>query len=266
MEKTYDLVDIGVNLAHRSFNTDRKQAVERAFAAGVRTMVVTGTSLVASQAGLRIAREYPGRLFATAGVHPHDSRNCTEATLPELRQLATHKEVVAIGECGLDFNRDFSPRPQQEQWFEAQVALAEELRLPLFLHERDAQERFCAILKAVRKTTPGVVHCFTGTREALQAYLEMGLHIGITGWICDERRGTHLRELVKEIPLSRLMIETDAPFLLPRTLPAKTKDSRNEPAYLPQVLHTLAECLAKPAVEVAQATTRTAREFFRLNG
>jgi TatD DNase family protein len=264
MKEWHDIVDIGVNLAHRSFRADRKQVVERAFAAGVRTMVITGTSVVGSQEGVRIAPEYPGQLFATAGVHPHDSRNCTEATISELRRFATHREVVAIGECGLDFNRDFSPRPQQEKWYEAQVALAEELQKPLFLHERDARQRFCEILTAVRKSVPAVLHCFTGTREELKIYLDLGLHLGITGWICDERRGTHLRELVREIPLDRLMIETDAPFLVPRTMPTKPKDGRNEPAFLPYVLQAVADCLGKPVPAVAEVTTKTAREFFRL--
>ena len=265
MNESHDIIDIGVNLAHRSFRADRKQVIERAFAAGVQRMVITGTSVVGSQEGVRIAREYPGQLFATAGVHPHDSRNCTDATLSELRHLATHKEVVAIGECGLDFNRDFSPRPQQEKWFEAQVALAEEFQMPLFLHERDARQRFCEILAAGRKSVPAVLHCFRGAREELKTYLEMGLHIGVTGWICDERRGMHLRELIKEIPLNRLMIETDAPFLAPRTMPTKPKDGRNEPAFLTYVLVAVADCLAKPLAAVAEATRKTAREFFRLN-
>jgi TatD DNase family protein len=264
MNEPHDIVDIGVNLAHRSFRADRKQVIERAFAAGVRRMVITGTSVGGSQEGVQIAREYPGQLFATAGVHPHYSRNCTGSTISELRHLATHEEVVAIDECGLDFNRDFSPPPQQEKWYEAQVALTEELQKPLFLHERDARRRFCEILAAGRKGVPAVLHCFTGAREELKTYLNMGLHIGITGWICDERRGAHLRELVKEIPLDRLMIETDAPFLAPRTMPSKPKDSRNEPAYLMHVLLAVAECLAKPAAAMAEATTKTARAFFRL--
>ncbi len=262
--ESYNIIDIGVNLAHRSFDADRKQVIERAFAAGVRTMVATGTSLAGSQGVLHIAQEYPHRIFATAGVHPHDSRNCSEETISELRRLAANEAVVAVGECGLDFNRDFSPRPQQEKWFEAQVALAEELQMPLFLHERDAQLRFCEIFATVRKSVPAVVHCFTGTSKELKAYLEMDLHIGITGWICDGRRGLHLRELVKEIPPERLMIETDAPYLIPRTMPTRPKDGRNEPALLPHVLQTVADCLGKPAAEVAELTTKTAREFFRI--
>lgn len=259
-----ELVDIGVNLGHDSFRSDREQVLQRAFAAGVRTMVVTGTSIQASEEAVEIARQYPGRIFATAGVHPHDSRHCTEGTIPELRRLAGRPEVVAIGECGLDFNRNFSPRPEQEKWFEAQITLAEELQMPLFLHERDARERFCQILEGARKTVPAVIHCFTGNGEDLKAYLDLGLHIGITGWICDERRGRHLHELVKEIPLDRLMLETDAPFLLPRTMPKRPKDGRNEPAFLTWVLQTVAECLGKQPPEVAAATTKTARNFFRI--
>ncbi len=148
MESSHHITDIGANLAHRSFQKDRKDVFERALAAGVRTMIITGTSLAGSQEAVRIAREYPDKLFATAGVHPHDSRNCTDGTISELQRLAGQEEVVAIGECGLDFNRDFSPRPQQEKWFEAQVALAEELEMPFFLHERDAHKRFCEILGA----------------------------------------------------------------------------------------------------------------------
>ncbi len=130
MDNTLDIVDIGVNLAHRSFQNDRKEVIERAFGAGVRRMIITGTNLAASEAAVRMARESPNHLFATAGVHPHDSRNCTDQTIAELCRLAASDEVVAIGECGLDFNRDFSPRPLQEKWFEAQVALAEELEMP----------------------------------------------------------------------------------------------------------------------------------------
>jgi TatD DNase family protein len=260
----HDIIDIGVNLAHRSFHADLDDVIARAFAAGVTTMVITGSSVANSREAQHIASRYPRKLFATAGVHPHDSRNCDDGTLDQLRALAKSEQVVAIGECGLDFNRDFSPRSDQEKWFAAQVDLAEELQMPLFLHERDAHQRFREILSAHRRGTPAVLHCFTGTRDELRAGLDLGLYIGITGWICDERRGTHLRELVREIPFDRLMIETDAPFLLPRSMPNRPKDGRNEPAFLPHVLKTVAECLGKSVAEVATATTQTAREFFKL--
>jgi TatD DNase family protein len=260
------LIDIGVNLGHASFNNDRKQVIERALAAGVYKMVVTGTSVKSSLEAQALASRHPEILTSTAGVHPHNAKNCNNETLKALRDLAKQKEVVAIGECGLDFNRDFSPRPLQEQWFEAQVELACELRLPLFLHERDAHQRFFEILSKFRNQfEAAVVHCFTGSGEELDAYLELDLHIGITGWICDERRGLHLRDLVRRIPLDRLMLETDAPFLTPRNIQPKPKEGRNESAFLPYVLRSVATALGKSAEEVADATTKTARAFFQLD-
>ncbi|MEP0873348.1 TatD family hydrolase [Trichocoleus desertorum AS-A10] len=259
------LVDIGVNLTNAAFDHDRPLVIERAIAAGVGTMILTGTTVDTSQAAQVLARHYPGTLYSTAGVHPHDVRHCDAATVSRLRELSSHPEVVAIGECGLDYNRDYSPRPEQEYWFEAQLQLACELKLPLFLHERDAHQRFLEILQPYRsQLTAAVVHCFTGNAEELKAYLDWDLHIGITGWICDERRGLHLQELVAQIPLDRLMLETDAPYLTPRTLRPKPKGGRNEPAFLPQVLQTVASAIAKPVEEVAQATTATAYQFFQL--
>jgi TatD DNase family protein len=258
-------VDIGVNLTHRSFADDRDRVVDRAVAAGVTTMIVTGTSEASSRAAQALAAERPGVLRSTVGVHPHDASRCDAGTIERLRALARLPGVVAIGECGLDFNRDFSPRPIQEQWFEAQLVLAAELALPVFLHERDAHARFVAILRAHRPSlVDAVVHCFTGTAAELDAYLELGACIGITGWICDERRGLALRKLTAAIPLDRLMIETDAPFLAPRDL--RPKVSRNEPAYLPHILAAIAAERREPLEVVAAATTATARRVFRLDG
>ena len=261
-----ELVDIGVNLMHRSFANDRVAVIERAFAAGVRTMIVTATDLNDVLPALFIAQEFPDKIFTTAGVHPHYSQRCNDETIQNLRKWAQTKNVVAIGECGLDFNRDFSPRPIQEKWFTAQIALAEELQIPLFLHERDTEQRFLEILAAHRKDVPGILHCFSGDGDALTAYLDLGLFIGITGWICDPRRGIHLREIIRQIPFDRLMIETDAPFLSPRPKPPGVKDHRNEPSFLPDVLKTVSECLGKSPAEVAERTTKTAKEFFGIPG
>jgi TatD DNase family protein len=226
-------------------------------------MVITGTSESESQAAHALARSHPGTLYATAGVHPHNARHWRPETPALLKTLATAAEVVAIGETGLDFNRDFSPRPVQERVLEAQLELASALGAPLFLHERDAHERLIDILKAYRShLSAAVVHCFTGSRQALFAYLDLDLHIGITGWICDERRGLHLRELVRDIPADRLMIETDAPYLLPRDLVPRPKDRRNEPGFLPHVARAVAAYRASPVEAVADAATRTAKEFF----
>lgn len=207
-------------------------------------MVITGTSLADSEQALQLCGELDegGRLFTTAGVHPHEASHWNGDTARGLRALFDDQRVRAVGECGLDFNRDFSPRPAQEKALEEQLALAVELQRPVFLHERDASERLLAILHDFRDRLPAaVVHCFTGERRALYGYLDLDLHIGITGWINDERRGTHLHDLVGEIPVGRLMLESDAPYLLPRSLRPKPKNGRNEPAYLVEVL----DCVAR---------------------
>jgi TatD DNase family protein len=258
------LVDIGANLTHSAFASDLDEVLGRAQRAGVAQMVVTGTTVEESRSAAALADSYPGVLYATAGVHPHHARNCGPHTIPQLREIAGHPRVVAIGECGLDFNRNYSPHPDQEKWFIAQLELGIELGKPLFLHSRDAYPRFSEILKQHR-IRKAVAHCFTGGRDELEAYVELGLYIGITGWICDERRGKHLLELVKEIPNDRLLLETDAPYLTPRDLRPQPRTRRNEPAFLPHILHTVAHALGRPAEEVGAETARNARELFSLH-
>ncbi|MDF3936105.1 TatD family hydrolase [Pseudomonas citronellolis] len=262
------LIDIGVNLTHPSFANQRAAIVERALAAGVAQMLVTGTSLDESEAALRLCRELDEsgqRLFSSAGVHPHDASQWNSASAKVLRGLLAEDRVRAVGECGLDFNRDFSPRPQQEKAFEEQLALAVDLQRPVFIHERDAGERLLAILKEFRDRLPAaVVHCFTGERRTLYNYLDLDLHIGVTGWVCDERRGTLLQELVREIPQGRLMLESDAPYLLPRSLRPKPRHGHNEPAFLAEVLRVVALHRGEAEDELAAHTTACARRFFGL--
>ncbi len=238
------LIDIGVNLTNPSFADKHQAVLDRAYAAGVCQLVLTGTSVEGSEQALELCRqldETAQRLFATAGIHPHSASDWNADSDQRLRSLLKEPNVVAVGECGLDFNRDFSPRPQQEKVLEEHLAMAVELQLPVFLHERDASQRLLEILRDYRDQLPAaVVHCFTGEKKALFSYLDLDLHIGITGWICDERRGTHLHPLVKEIKRGRLMLESDAPYLLPRSLRPKPKNGRNEPAYLTEVLREVA--------------------------
>jgi TatD DNase family protein len=257
------LVDIGANLTHASFQADVAEVISRARQAGVARIVVTGTTPEESRTAIALADSHSG-LFATAGVHPHHARDCGPDTIPRLRALAAHPKVVAIGECGLDFNRNYSPHPDQEKWFVAQAELGLELGLPLFLHSRDAHPRFAEILKSLG-VEHAVAHCFTGEREELKAYLDLGLYVGITGWICDERRGRHLLELVREIPRERLLLETDAPYLTPRDLKPQPKARRNEPAFLLHILKTVARALGRPAEEIAAETARNAETLFRLH-
>lgn len=260
-----ELIDIGVNLTNRAFDRDREDVLERAREAGVVAQIITGTDAGSSEAALALAQRYLESLWSTAGVHPHHAAEADAGTYALLRGLAADAKVCAIGETGLDFNRDFSPRPAQERAFERQLELAAELGLPVFLHQRDAHERFLAILREYRdRLVDAVAHCFTGGREELWAYLDMDLHIGITGWICDERRGQHLQELVSNIPPRRLMVETDAPYLTPRTLRPKPRAGRNEPAFLPHVVETIARYAGREPAQVAVESTATARRFFRL--
>lgn len=261
-----ELVDIGVNLGDKAFDKDRDDVVERALEAGVTTMILTGTTLEESQQTLKLTEQYPDHCFTTAGIHPHYAKDATEQHFAELADMYALEKVVAVGEAGLDFNRDFSPRPVQEQVFEKQIEMAISTGLPLFCHERDASKRFADIVKAYRDDICDlVVHCFTADKESLYRYLDLDLHIGITGWVCDERRGFHLHPLLNDIPANRLMIETDCPYLLPRTLKPKPKSRRNEPTFLGEVVSMIAEKTGKQAEQVAQETTHTAKTFFRLS-
>jgi TatD DNase family protein len=257
------LVDIGANLTHASFDTDVGEVISRARQAGVSHIVLTGTSENDSRRALELAGQYPG-LRATAGVHPHHARDWSSAALETLKTLAGDSRVVAIGECGLDFNRNYSPHPAQEDCFVAQLELGLALKKPLFLHSRDAYPRFVEILKSSKIET-AVAHCFTGEREELHAYLDLGLYIGITGWICDERRGRHLLELVRDIPRDRLLLETDAPYLTPRDLRPQPKARRNEPAFLPHIARAVAAAAGRPLEEIAADTTRNAQRLFGLD-
>jgi len=258
-------IDIGINLAHDSYDGDREAVLARARAAGVVQMVVTGATLAGSLRALTLAREHPGRLFATAGVHPHHASDLDDdAVLAELAALARHPEVVAVGECGLDYFRNFSPRAAQQQAFHRQLELALEIGKPVFLHQRDAHDDFLAILREHAGAWRGVAHCFTGSGEQLRSYLELGLAIGITGWICDERRGAHLLALMPQIPAERLLLETDGPYLLPRDLTSKPASRRNEPAYLPHIAATVARARGEPLASLARSSTESARLLFAL--
>ncbi|MEP7098800.1 MAG: TatD family hydrolase [Dokdonella sp.] len=265
------LIDIGANLGHESFAPDLDAVLTRARDAGVAKMIVTGASREGSPVALKLAQAYPGVLYATAGVHPHHAAEYADEADAELRILHASPEVVAVGECGLDYFRDLSPRPAQRRAFERQLQIAVDSgktaasRKPLFLHQRDAHADFLAMMKNFDgKLGAAVVHCFTGTREELFECLDNDWHIGITGWLCDERRGLHLRELVKHIPANRLMIETDAPYLLPRTVKPAPSHRRNEPMYLAHIVEELARDRGEEVDVTAAQTTQTALEFFRV--
>ena len=259
------LIDICFNFTHSSFRRDETDVLQRAIDAGVTTLMVTGSSIEESQQGIALAHKYPDNLYATAGVHPHLAKEWDASSSTAIRKMAEDEKVRAIGECGLDYNRDFSPREKQRYAMEAQLELAVEAGLPVFLHERDAHDDFIKILESYKsELADAVVHCFTGEQSQMEAYLELDCHIGITGWICDERRGHHLQDFVKLIPGNRLMIETDAPYLTPRDLKPQPKNRRNEPVFLPHICETVARARGETTAEVASSTHQTAELFFRL--
>ena len=259
------LIDIGANLAHDSFDQDREAVLDRAAAAGVGHIIVTGSSRQSSLDAAALCQRFPGRLSSTAGVHPHHARDWGADDGDWMTDLARRPGVVAIGECGLDFFRNFSSHEDQESAFRAQLEIGATTGLPVFLHQRDAHERFRPILADyLPSLSRGVAHCFTGSRDELDDYLDMDLYIGVTGWICDERRGLHLRELVAAIPHDRLLLETDAPYLMPRDLDPKPSSRRNEPMYLRHIAATVAACVGKSLEQLAAETTANATRFFGL--
>jgi TatD DNase family protein len=258
------MIDIGANLTHASF-VDTDAILERTIAAGIERIIVTGTDLASSAAAIDLCALHPSRLRCTVGVHPHAAANATGAWRETLVRLAQSPFTVAIGETGLDFNRNYSPHPAQHAVFDAQLELAAQLALPVFVHDRDTGTAVAEHLERHRTgLTDIVVHCFTGDAEQLARYLELGCHIGITGWICDERRGGELMKLVTQIPDDRLLIETDAPYLLPRTLRPRPTSRRNEPAYLIWVARAIAQARDASVEHVCRITAENARRVFRL--
>ncbi|QQX79752.1 TatD family hydrolase [Shewanella sp. KX20019] len=258
-------MDIAVNLIGSSLEKSMQRVVEEANNVGVSSMIVIGSQIEESELAIDLCRSFPEQLYSTAGVHPHHASEWTSQSSHQIRQLSLAQCVVAIGECGLDYNRDFSPRLKQRQAFAQQLELAIELKLPVLMHERDAHSDFLAILKEYRSALPAaLLHCFTGNRESLEAYLELDLHLGITGWVCDERRGQELAELVPLIPDNRILIETDSPYLLPRSMRPKPKSSKNEPKYLPYIAEYIANIRGQTVDDFALKTYQNSRSFFGL--
>jgi TatD DNase family protein len=259
------LIDIGANLSHQSFKADYPKVLENAKEEGIIHIIITGTDLASSRTAIDLATKNPSLLSSTVGVHPHVAGNADQIVLEQAAQLMGHEKVVAIGETGLDYNRNYSPRKEQLKVFEYHLELAKTFRKPLFLHQRDAHPDFLPLLKRYRPhIIGGVVHCFTDNDQALLDYLDLDMHIGVTGWICDERRGQELRKIVGKIPLNRLLIETDAPYLLPKTIKPKPKSRRNEPRYLGEIAKHIARHTSCEIEEITENSTRNAIALFNL--
>ncbi len=233
------LFDTHCHINDKAFNKDIDKVITRAREAEVVGLMVVGIVEKTSEKALGIAEKHPD-VYASIGIHPHDAKSCSEAVLERLKKLAKNPKVRAWGETGLDYNRMYSPKEIQEKWFIHQMEMADELDLPLIFHERDSNGRFLELLKATHNPRlRGVVHCFSGNKDELSAYLDLGLYIGITGVLTIKSRGADLRELVTWIPSDRLLVETDAPYLTPT--PDRNKTKRNEPAFVRTTFLKLAE-------------------------
>uniref|UniRef100_A0AC34FR03 Uncharacterized protein n=1 Tax=Panagrolaimus sp. ES5 TaxID=591445 RepID=A0AC34FR03_9BILA len=282
----YELIDIGANLGHPSYKNDLNDVLERAKKAGLSKIMITGTSEELSQEAAKLVSKYPGFLYFTAGVHPHDAKDFKSSTLETLRSLASNPQCVAIGECGLDFNRNFSPQDIQKEVFEKQVALAVELQKPLFIHEREAFKDMYAILGKHENLPKAVIHCFTGTAEEARKYIEKGYFIGLTGFLWKDKSEDGVKYALKNkiIPLERLLLETDAPYMYPKVndkkIPAEIRNSltpealelhkhssfnRNEPCSLAAICELIAGYMNVDPKLVAETTTANAKLIYGLD-
>jgi TatD DNase family protein len=270
----HPIIDIGANLQSSRFKkSDMTDVLARSHQANVTRIIITGTDLPNSQVGLNMCQNNTSQvqLYCTIGVHPHDAKSCNSDTIEAMKKLVTSggKNVVSIGETGLDFNRNYSPQDVQIEWFDRQVALACELSLPLFLHERESHTAF---MKVMQKhfvngslPVPAVVHCFTGTQQEAEVYIKNGFYIGFTGVICQYERGKPLRDIISSVvPLDKILIETDAPFMLPTNKLRDQYNGRNEPCLLPYVIKTIAECKGVKEEIVAQTVTQNTLKFFKI--
>ena len=240
----HEIADIACNFTSQRFDKDLNEVINRAIA-----NKITKFGLICSQMSdvnklLKIYEQYSKNMFFTIGVHPHHANEINENYLKKLKDEITINNPHAIGETGLDFFRNLSTYEEQIYAFEEQIKIAIDTNKPLFLHQRDSHDDFIKILRKYSSDiSKAVVHCFTGTQEQLDDYLELNFYIGVTGWICDEKRNVELRKTIKNIPLEKLMIETDCPYLIPKNLVEKPKNNRNEPSNLNHIINEISDLM-----------------------
>ena len=260
----HEIADIACNFTSERFDKDLDDVINRAI-----TNKITKFGLICSRLGdlkklLEIYNQFTKDMYFTIGVHPHHANEINDEYLKRLKEAIKDNNPHAIGETGLDFFRNLSTYEQQMFAFEEQIKIAIKKNKPLFLHQRDSHDDFIKILRKYSSDiSKAVVHCFTGTQEQLDDYLELDCYIGVTGWICDEKRNIELRKTIKNIPLERLMIETDCPYLIPKDLPNKPKNNRNEPANLSHIAKVIAILMDVDELKLREQTFHNSRSFFK---
>lgn len=255
-------IDCGVNLAPEDKLDEFAAMLDEAHSEGVQRFVLIASNVSESRRAVAFA-EQDDRCIVTVGVHPHHAAQADANFIQELRELAQHPKVRAIGECGLDYNRNYSPPEVQRRVFAAQVQLAIDTQLPLYLHERDAlADQLSILTPAIGALSGALTHCFTGNTEALNAYQQLDCYIGITGWVCDERRGQELANAVPGIQPQRLLLETDTPYLLPRTLKPRPKSRHNQAKYVGHIGEYVANLRNQSPQSLASITSANAMRLF----
>ena len=256
-------IDIACNFTHESFKRNLEEVINNAENAGVEKFVLLCASLTDLDPIKQIQNNAPNKFFISAGIHPHHATETVEINYDQLLSQLQSITPHAIGETGLDYFRNISPPDIQKESFRMHIEIAKELNLPLYLHQRDAHNDFIRIIRENRKNFPKfVVHCFTGTQKELDDYLDLGAYIGLTGWICDAKRNIDLRQSIKNIPIERIMIETDCPYLIPKNLVNKPKNNINEPKYLPHIANEICELIGVEIEEFKSVTSKNAINFF----
>jgi len=256
-------IDIACNFTHESFKDNLDEVILNAELQGVEKFVLLCASLKDLDLIQIIRNKSPNKFFTSAGIHPHHANEVLEINHTNLLHKLSKIKPNAIGETGLDYFRNISPPSVQRKSFEMHIEIAKELGLPLYLHQRDSHKDFIRIIKENKDNFPKfIVHCFTGTQKELDDYLELGAYIGLTGWICDAKRNVDLRKSIRNIPLSKMMIETDCPYLIPKNLPNKPKKNINEPKYLPHIANEIAALIEVELDELKSATGNNAIQFF----
>ena len=260
----HEIADIACNFTSDRFDNDLDEVINQAIVNNITKFGLICSRLSDIDKLLEIYNRYSKDMFFTIGVHPHHANEINEEYLKKLKEVINNNNPHAIGETGLDFFRNLSTYEEQIYAFEEQIKIAIDTNKPLFLHQRDSHDDFIKILRKYSSDiNKSVVHCFTGTKEQLNDYLELDCYIGVTGWICDAKRNVELRKTIKNIPLERLMIETDCPYLIPKNLEEKPKNNRNEPIYLNHIANEVATLMKKDINDIREKTYKTSLSFFQ---